>query len=320
MRPDHIGEFCRRLVEGASPAGRLQPAEVAREFVGYFGLSTFPKMEEIIALLRRAGIETAPCTNLPHGLRGVHVGIKNGPYFIEYDAFDWDGAQEHTVLHETYEIVMGRIRDMHPGSDFPSEKWLCKEADRFAASTLMQPDCFSLFAEATGFDVLSLRSAYGRAYSTLTLRLAEVMRHQPLLAVLYERKGDNQGSEQPEEALDDAGLTATVVARTPGFRLRTDRRPLSRLRGLLPRRGSPPAPGSVVETVVRSGRPVYVDRVSGYDLWRCDDVTVAARPVLWGGQVSKVALVAVPYRDRSVLRPQLEQDVFHHIEEAHQVI
>ena len=319
MRPDHIGEFCRRLVEGASSAGRLQPAEVAREFVGYFGLSTFPKMEEITALLRRSGIETAPCTNLPHGLRGVHVGTKNGPYLIEYDAFDWDGAQEHTVLHETYEIVMGRIRDMQPGRGIPSKKWLCKEADRFAASTLMQAHCFSLFAEATGFDVLALRSAYGRAYSTLTLRLAEVMRHQPLLAVLYERKGDGVGFELPESQ-DHTELTATVVARTPGFRLRTDRKPLSRLRGLLPRRGSPPAPGSVAEMVVRSRRPVHMERVSGYDLWRCDDVTVAARPVLWAGLVSKVVLVAVPYRDRSILRPQLEQDVFHHIEEAHQVI
>ena len=66
-------------------------------------------------------------------------------------------------------------------------------------------------------------------------------------------------------------LPGLVVARTPGFRLRLQKRPLSCLRGLLPRRGGPPAQGSVVERVVLTGRPVYVERVSGYDLWhqRC---------------------------------------------------
>ena len=52
----------------------------------------------------------------------------------------------------------------------------------------MQPRWFSIFAEASGFDVVALHEAYGRAYSSLTIRLAEVMRNQPLLAVLYERR------------------------------------------------------------------------------------------------------------------------------------
>ena len=56
---------------------------------------------------------------------------------------------------------------------------------------------------------------------------------------------------------------ATVVARTPGFRLRANRRPLSCLRGLLPRRGDPPIPGSVAERVALTGRPVCVERVRG---------------------------------------------------------
>ena len=69
-----------------------------------------------------------------------------------------------------------------------------------------------------------------------------------------------------------------------------------------------------------TGRPVYVERVSGYDLWRVDDVTVAARPVFWHGRLAKVALVAVPYRDRSVLLPQLANASFERISHAHQVI
>ena len=92
------------------------------------------------------------------------------------------------MLHETYEIVRERLADLYPRMGSPQGKAKCRQADRFAASALMQPHWFSMFVEASGFDVVALQGTYGRAYSSLTLRLAEVMGHQPLLAVLYERK------------------------------------------------------------------------------------------------------------------------------------
>ena len=46
-----------------------------------------------------------------------------------------------------------------------------------------------------------------------------------------------------------------------------------------------------------------MERVSGYDLWRADDVAVAARPFTWRGRLAKIAVVAVPYRERSASRP-----------------
>ena len=60
--------------------------------------------------------------------------------------------------------------------------------------------------------------------------------------------------------------------------------------------------------------------MSGYDLWHADDLTVAARPVRWGGSVAKVALIAVPHRDRSILLPQFANADFDHIPHAHQVL
>ena len=113
-----------------------------------------------------------------------------------------------------------------------------------------------------------------------------------------------------------------MVARTPGFRprARARARPLPCLPGLLPRRGAPPASGSAAELVAGTGRTVYVERVSGYDLWRADDVAVAARPVTWRGRLAKIAVVAVSYRERSVLSPQLGQASFERVPEAHQVI
>ena len=140
-----------------------------------------------------------------------------------------------------------------------------------------------------------------------------------MLAVLCERRGGNDPSRWAERPSPQE-FTATVVARMPGFRLRTSESPLSKLRGLLPRRGSPPAQCSVAERIILTDRPVYVERVTGYDLWNADDITVAGRLVRWLGRLAKIALVAVPYRDRKVIEPQLHRVSFEHIPHAHQVI
>ena len=63
-----------------------------------------------------------------------------------------------------------------------------------------------------------------------------------------------------------------------------------------------------------------MERVSGYDLWRADDVAVAARPVTWRGRLAKIAVAARPCRERSVLSPQLGQAPFERVPEAHQVV
>ena len=314
-----LDDFCHLLTDGGAPNGKLHPPAIARQFVDYFGFSAFPDMDEIKTVLEGAGVATVVLSHDTRGLRGYHTGEKGGIYEIVIDASEPKGTQEYTALHESYEIVRERLRDIYPKIGAPEGRSKCRQADRFAAAALMQPYWFSLFAEASGFDVVALQRTYGRAYSSLTIRLVEVMRHQPLLAVLYERGEEGDPREWAADAPPEV-FEAKVVARTPGFRLRTLRRPLSNLRGLLPRRGAPPAQCSVAERVILTGRPVYVERVSGYDLWQNDDVTVAARPASWHGRLAKVALVAVPYRDRSILRPQLTDAHFERIAHAHQVI
>ena len=96
------------------------------------------------------------------------------------------------MLHELYEIVRERVHDLYPSVGKPQGKSLCRQADRFAAATLMQPEVFSMFAEKSRLDVVALQRMYGRAYSSLALRLVEVMQSQPLLVVLYERKEEGE--------------------------------------------------------------------------------------------------------------------------------
>ena len=107
---------------------------------------------------------------------------------------------------------------------------------------------------------------------------------------------------------------ALVAKRTPGFGARNCR-VLCGLRGGAHRKGMPPSPGSLAERVALTGRAASAeaDAASG-------NVAVAARPVLWRGRLAKVAVVAVPYRDRAVLSPQLGQASFERIPQACQVI
>ena len=54
----------------------------------------------------------------------------------------------------------------------------------------MQPRAFEPLALEWGLDVLALQRAFRCSYASVTIRLAEVLRHPPLMAILYEREDD----------------------------------------------------------------------------------------------------------------------------------
>lgn len=307
--------FCRKLIYDAEE-GAFQrwigPESTAGEFVRFFEVSLRPTMDELKTLLREAGFgEVSEAGHLPGGMRGVHYTSPHGGYDIRYLKDQPEGASVHTVLHETYEIVCETLGDME--FDTPPPRIVCAEANRFAAAALLQPNTFSLFARATGFDVPALQKQYGCSYATAALRLAEVMRRQPLMAVLYEReeKGDIPGWDtQPPPSR----FKATVVARTPGFGARAGRL-LCGERGGRPRKNKSVSVGSLAHRVLLTGRAAYAEQEPGRNGAGPSDVAVAARPVIWYGRLAKIALVAVPYEDRAVLLPQLAHDAFERVED-----
>ena len=282
-------DFCRSLLDDESlPLDSLHPERMAARFVRYFNLSGRPTLDELRVLLRRAGFGEVSDQEMD-GLKGAHIGQPRGHYDIYYRQGLWDGSSTYTVLHETYEIIHETLWDMH--SDSPPERRVCREADRFAAAVLMQPESFSLFAEASGFDVLALQRQYRCSYAAVTIRLAEVMGDRPLMAVLYEReeKGDPAGWTEPP------AFRATVVWRTRDFGTPVSF-PVCGERGGAPRRGRSLPPGSLADQAVRYGTTQY-----GHD----DGYAAIARPVIWKGKLAKVVVVAVLDRDRAVLDPQV---------------
>ena len=210
--------FCRKLLDDdAIPHQTLDPEALAARFVRYFDLPARPSMEQIKALLRRAGFGEVSGRHLD--VKGIHFSAPGGGYDIHYREDLWAGAQDYSVLHET-------LCDMHSGS-LP-ERAVCREAERFAAAVLMQPRAFEPLALEWGLDVLKLQRAFRCSYAAVTLRLAEVLRDQPLITVLYEA-GDRS---------DPCGLDR--AARPPGHRgpphagLRNSRLPRPRPSGRHP--------------------------------------------------------------------------------------
>ena len=298
--------FCRKLIEQAPQrprAQRIWPERMADEFVRYFGISLRPDMTELKKVLREAGFgDVRGSALLPAEIRGIHYSSPHGGYDIRYHADQSEGATVHTVLHETYEIILETLSGSLPSGD------VCREANRFAASILLQPREFSLFARASGFDVLALQKEYQCSYAAVTLRLGEVMRDQPMMAILYER--DEYGN--PQEWSDDAGpqdFRAKVASRTTGFTTKSSPL-LFGQQGGCPALGSSLPLGSLSHRVLETGKATYAEEQVGRDGRDSGHLAVAARPVLWFGRLAKIAVVAVPYDYRAVLEPQLSNYSF----------
>ena len=284
-----LDDFCRDLLDNELFRDTLDSERMAAAFADCFGLSGRPTLAGLTALLRDAGFGTVSARPLD-GLKGVHFGAPRGEYDIYYREDLWDGAKAHTVLHEAYEIIHETLCALH--SDDPPERSVCREADRFAAAVLMPPETFAAYALASGLDVVALQGVFQCSYASVAMRVAEVMRQQPLAVLLYERKDKGDPSSWSAQ-INFESFKATVVKRTPGFGP-----PGSHLLcgwgGGVPRPGKALPSDSLAGWAAQSRHPEY-DENGAFAL--------VATPVLWKGKLAKVVVVAVPYMDRAILRP-----------------
>ena len=218
-----LDDFRETILARLSCRQRNDPAYIAHLFVRYFRVSVRPGFEELIKVLEEAGVASVLGQKLPGGLRGTHFSLDKRHYSIRYSTDQWEGGKNHTVLHETYEIIHEMLSDqeMEPS---PSRK-LCWDADYFAASVLMQPAVFAPFAKASGLDIIALRSQFECSYASVTLRLAEVMRNQPLMGVLYQRQEQGNPAEWTEPP-DRRQFRATISDTHSGLRHPGSSRPL----------------------------------------------------------------------------------------------
>ena len=194
------------------------------------------------------------------------------------------------MLHETYEIIHETLWDMNSG-DAPDRN-VCREAERFAAAVLMQPRAFEPLALEFGLDVPALQRAFRCSYASVTIRLAEVLRRPPLMAVLYEREddGDPAGWTEPPELSSDGG------AADAGLR---DARPPSPS----PASGAAsPGGADLSRTAPWPSRP---PAPAGRSTPRRAAWPSSPGRSIWKERLAKVVVIAVPDRDGAVLDPQV---------------
>ena len=280
-------DFCRRLLDD-EPQKALDPETLAARFVRYFDVPARPSMEQLKALLKRAGFGEVSSTRHMDA-KGIHYSSPNGGYDIHYREDLWAGTQDYSVLHETYEIIYETLCDMESGS--PPDRKVCTQAERFAAAVLMQPRAFEPLALEWGLDVLRLQQAFRCSYAAVSIRLAEVLRDPPLMVVLY--AGDD--GREPTDRAASTGLLVKVARRTQGFGTPSDFLICGKRSGV-PRWGRPIPPGSLAEQAARYGTARYA-QYGGYAAF--------ARPVIRNGKLARVVVVAVPESDAAVLGPQM---------------
>ena len=280
-------DFCRDLLDD-HPREALDPECLAARFVRYFEVPARPTIEQLKALLKRTGFGEVSGTR--HiDTKGIHFSAPGGGYDIHYREDLWEGTRDYSVVHETYEIIHETLCDMHSGSQ--PDRDVCTQAERFAAAVLMQPRAFEPLALEWGLDVLRLQRAFRCSYASVTIRLAEVLRQPPLMAILYARP--DVRSPGGRDALQD--LRAIVVRRTRGFG--TPRGfPICGDRGGIPRWGRLIPDGSLAEQAAHYGTARYAQD-GGY--------AAIARPVIRKGKLARVVVIAVPESFSAVLGPQM---------------
>ena len=278
-------DFCRELLED-HPREALDPERLAARFVRYFEVPARPTMAQLKALLKRTGFGEVSGTRHMDA-KGIHYSVPGGGYDIHYREDLWEGTRDYSVVHETYEIIHETLCDMHSGSQ--PDREVCTQAERFAAAVLMQPRTFEPLALEWGLDVLRLQRAFRCSYAAVTMRLAEVLRQPPLMAILYARPEGTRGRAAPRD------LRAIVVRRTRGFSAPSGF-PICGDRGGIPRWGRLIPDGSLAQQAAHYGTARYAQDC-GY--------AAIARPVIRRGELVRVVVIAVPEGHSVVLGPQM---------------
>ena len=173
----NLQDFCRRLAARGATQRKVPPPVLADHFCRYFKLSLRPRLAELTQVLQEAGVGLVSGVPLPQGLLGVHFSAPHWGYHIQYREDQWEAGKEHTVLHETYEIIQELLFPRRPNGDMA--RLICRDADKFAAAVLMQGRCFADFAEVTGLDIVEMQRLYQCSYASVTRRLAEVLEDPP---------------------------------------------------------------------------------------------------------------------------------------------
>lgn len=294
VRRTGLRVFCVDFLNRFGKEAFHDPEILATEFRRFFGINGAPRLLDLRQVaLNELGISEIEPHKPVDGKRGWY--LKHGDYIkLLYSVDEWDGSQEFTVGHELREIIGKICEDVDPQFIDVVGEGLEVSSDAFSAALLMDKDEFYADMVASGYDPIWLHEKYHKSYIAIISRMATVL--QPV-------KGHFWGSVcEFNDEVRPGFVLARCFHRSPKYIPRVRYRVPN---FLFPKRGQLVPLKSNLEIASVQRRPVYVQQLKGLDFWEKYCLSVIIRPVLWGGKVAKLIVIAVPYRDSDKLQKQL---------------
>ncbi len=320
--PKSLDDFCILMLKvyGRPEVIAYDIGRLARGFVEYFGLSSDPDLMELKLILDRHHQMASIRPGRMGGLSGCHYVDRFKKLNIEYEATNWQGRIEFTIIHECYEAIQETFEAMVRGyrayRDANEPTCMRPFANRFAASVLMQPEVFIPALLESGLNIFSLRHRFFmRSYASVAIRVKELLKPPAVdgdvdfLIAIYDRQSDGE-PDQWDLRCCASDFSASCVVKTPGLALSRGNRRANYRSYLLPRRlfpvkGETPAGAFIVDEVIERNRPIYFESVR-FDMLDTNHLALLARPVRWYGRLAKVILVAVRTKDSHLLQGQTD--------------
>jgi len=289
-----LRSFCERFIVRFGKEAFHEPEVLATEFRQYFGINGVPRLFYLKQLaLNDLGIYEIGPQRAIGGKRGWFFKYGNN-IELQYKVDDWDGSKEFTIAHEIREIMGVVMKDIYPEFVDVEGEELESEAEAFAAAFLMDKDEFYADMVACGFDPIWLHEKYHKSYIAIVSRMATIL--QPMKGCFW------ASVYEFDENAPQGFVVARCFHRSPKYIPRVRYRVPN---FLFPKRGQLVPLKSNLEIASVQRRPVYVQQLKGLDFWEKYCLSVIIRPVLWGGKVAKLIVVAVPYRDSDKFQKQV---------------
>jgi hypothetical protein len=163
-------QFCGFMLQKYENPNNISVEVFAREFLRFFDLLEYVRLEDITELCSAVGI-TTEVKDLPRELRGSYAAY-DGEYLIVYPTSRWNGFQLIGLLHELRELMSCVFNDLNSDITIPPN--LESLSESFASAVVMQKRTFTKDVMQSFFNPILLQRTYGLSYHFILYRMIRV--------------------------------------------------------------------------------------------------------------------------------------------------
>jgi hypothetical protein len=292
INPSELRHFCGHLVRKYGSPDKASEDQKADEFRQYYLRNLPPTVRSLRAVAHCCGLRVNKSDYMPTTIRGYNHVVNGTDNIVVRDGDTVSGTQ-NTILHEIREIMERIFPGVCCDYDPLKTNALHIAANKFATAVLLPGETFRKKVYKVGFDVIELANSYSKSCSQVLLRIGEVLQGKLFFyACMYEPDPDDNwkvtywtGSNNHDD------LDANVYG----------------LNGFFPRKHRAVAPGSLVEMVIKEGKPHLVERITLHDDGEDEGLVAIANPLLIQGKPVKVMLTVLLSSDGELLSPQVDR-------------